>query len=114
MLVSRDGRWNGRQIVSTAWLRESTKSYSAVLGGNGYGYMWWLPFVAFPAWRRCRATIRWCWRTGPAAEFMLIDRTRDIVVVHRVDNSGLWYRRNAVDVGQVRRARRTHHRGGCA
>nr|WP_256734940.1 serine hydrolase [Variovorax sp. dw_954] len=99
LLVSRDGQWNGRQIVSTAWLRESTKSYSAVLGGNGYGYMWWLPFVAFPAWR-LPGNHPLVLADGAGGQFMLIDRTRDIVVVHRVDNSRLWYRRNAVDVGQ--------------
>ncbi|MEJ8856313.1 serine hydrolase [Variovorax robiniae] len=98
LLVSRDGQWNGRQIVSTAWLRESTKSYSGVSGGNGYGYMWWVPFTAFAAWRPASNPL--VLADGTGGQFMLVDRTREIVVVHRVDNSRLWFKRNAVDVGQ--------------
>ena len=46
-LVLRNGNWNGTQIVSEAWLRESTRAYSSgtyALGGynTSYGYLWWL------------------------------------------------------------------------
>ena len=49
-LVLRDGRWNGTQVVSSEWLRESTRTYSTnpfQLGGYGteYGYLWWLMAV---------------------------------------------------------------------
>lgn len=98
LLVSRDGQWGGRQIVSSAWLRESITSYSAVSGGNGYGYLWWVPYTAYPSWRL--STLQLAVADGTGGQFMLIDRTRDIVVVHRVDNSRLWYKRNAVDAGQ--------------
>ena len=98
LLVSRDGRWNGRQIVSPAWLRESTTSYSAAGGGNGYGYMWWIPYVAFPSWRLSANQL--VIADGFGGQFMLVDRVRDIVVVHRVNNSRLWYKRNTVDAGQ--------------
>lgn len=98
LLVSRDGQWNGRRIVSSAWLRESITSYSAVSGGNGYGYMWWVPYTAYPSWRL--SALQLAVADGNGGQFMLIDRTRDIVVVHRVDNSRLWYKRNAVDAGQ--------------
>ncbi len=98
LLVSRDGQWNDRQIVSPAWLRESTTSYSAAGGGNGYGYMWWIPHLAFPSWRL--SVNQLVFADGFGGQFMLIDRVRDIVVVHRVDNSRLWYKRNTVDAGQ--------------
>lgn len=98
LLVSRDGLWQGRQMVPSTWLRESTTSYSAVRGGNGYGYMWWLPFAAFPSWRAPGNQL--VLADGSGGQFMLIDRARDIVLVHRVDNSRLWFKRNAVDVGQ--------------
>ena len=98
LLVSRDGQWNDRQIVSPAWLRESTTSYSAAGGGNGYGYMWWIPHLAFSSWRL--SVNQLVFADGFGGQFMLIDRVRDIVVVHRVDNSRLWYKRNTVDAGQ--------------
>jgi CubicO group peptidase (beta-lactamase class C family) len=98
LLVSRDGQWKGRQMVPSAWLRESTTSYSAARGGNGYGYMWWLPFVAFAQWRLPGNQL--VLADGVGGQFMLIDRARDIVLVHRVDNSRLWFKRNAVDLGQ--------------
>jgi CubicO group peptidase (beta-lactamase class C family) len=39
------GEWNGKPLVSKAWLDESTRSwiFPTELGlGNGYGYQWWL------------------------------------------------------------------------
>jgi CubicO group peptidase (beta-lactamase class C family) len=38
------GRWNGRQIVSRAWVEASTRPHAAVPDGGGheYGYLWWL------------------------------------------------------------------------
>jgi CubicO group peptidase (beta-lactamase class C family) len=98
LLVSRDGQWNGHRIVSSAWLRESITSYSAVSGGNGYGYLWWVPYTAFPGWRL--SALQLAVADGTGGQFMLIDRVRDIVVVHRIDNARLWYRRNVVGAGQ--------------
>jgi CubicO group peptidase (beta-lactamase class C family) len=98
LLVSRNGRWRGRQIVSATWLRESTTPYSRVGGGTGYGYMWWMPYAAFPTWQQPGGQL--VLANGVGGQFMLMDRERDLVVVHRVDNSRLWFKRNAVDAGQ--------------
>lgn len=38
MLVLQDGRWNGRQIVSQAWVRAMTAPSSA----PWYGFYWWI------------------------------------------------------------------------
>ncbi len=41
-MVAQGGRWNGAQVISEAWIRESTRSHLATgqpLGG--YGYLWW-------------------------------------------------------------------------
>lgn len=36
------GRWDGRQIVPAAWIRDATTPYSFTKRGRqGYGYMWW-------------------------------------------------------------------------
>ena len=44
-LYLRRGSWNGRQLISESWVRESVASYSATGGRgwwSGYGYMWWV------------------------------------------------------------------------
>ena len=46
-LVLRNGNWNGTQVVSESWLRESTRAHTSgswPLGGysTSYGYLWWL------------------------------------------------------------------------
>lgn len=42
LLIAQRGRWGDKQIVSSAWIDEATKPYSATdRGGQGYGYLWW-------------------------------------------------------------------------
>jgi len=41
-LVLSSGRWNGRQIVSKAWIAESTAFKFKATDGQSYGYLWWL------------------------------------------------------------------------
>lgn len=40
-LVVEGGRWQGRELVSPAWIEESTRDHTS-LGGAPYGYLWWL------------------------------------------------------------------------
>ena len=48
LLFLNGGRWQGKQIISEQWVRESTKNYidaaqiPAWVQANGYGYQWWL------------------------------------------------------------------------
>ena len=38
-----DGIWNGRQIVSSSWINESTKEHSRCSQWKlSYGYLWWI------------------------------------------------------------------------
>jgi CubicO group peptidase (beta-lactamase class C family) len=47
-LFLNGGRWQGKQIVSEAWVRESTKDHAnpgqipEAAHATGYGYQWWL------------------------------------------------------------------------
>jgi CubicO group peptidase (beta-lactamase class C family) len=44
-LYLRQGKWQDKQLILAAWIRESTTAYSDVSTfGNygGYGYMWWV------------------------------------------------------------------------
>lgn len=42
-LMLQDGKWNGKQLVSKAWIRESTREHSRWEAMNlPYGYLWWI------------------------------------------------------------------------
>lgn len=43
ILFSQDGRWHGRQVISTSWVRTSLTEHSQV-DGTSYGYFWWRPW----------------------------------------------------------------------
>jgi CubicO group peptidase (beta-lactamase class C family) len=46
-LYLHGGRWNGSQIVSERWVRDSTRPHAEVDDSTDYGYLWWLKdFVA--------------------------------------------------------------------
>ena len=41
-IMLKNGKWNGRQIVSQKWIAESTRErVSNVFAGWSYGYQWW-------------------------------------------------------------------------
>ena len=45
-LYLKEGNWNGRQIVSSAWVRESTTEHSRWKKEDlPYGYLWWTKIV---------------------------------------------------------------------
>jgi Beta-lactamase len=40
-LYLKDGKWNGKEIVTKAWVNESTSTKISTGLGLGYGYFWW-------------------------------------------------------------------------
>lgn len=90
LLMARGGRWQDRQIVSTQWLTESTTSYSNVAPGLGYGYLWWVGRDNRAFGQRFPGPVFSA--RGNFGQFVLVDPSRDLVVVHRVDMSRLFKR----------------------
>jgi CubicO group peptidase (beta-lactamase class C family) len=41
-LVLQQGWWQGRQVVSRAWIETSTAEQTRIDDGKPYGYLWWL------------------------------------------------------------------------
>lgn len=43
-LFANKGRWQGRQIISSAWIEEATRAHARFgpMWTTGYGYQWWL------------------------------------------------------------------------
>jgi CubicO group peptidase (beta-lactamase class C family) len=50
-LYLHDGQWNGRQVVPSAWVRESTRRQITFPGqtDRGYAYLWWHTCARYPA-----------------------------------------------------------------
>ena len=41
-LYMNDGLWNGKRIISSQWIKESTRKHTIATGLPGYGYQWWI------------------------------------------------------------------------
>ncbi len=41
-LYLNEGQWDGQQIISKEWVRESTTKHVNVTSSYGYGYYWWV------------------------------------------------------------------------
>lgn len=84
LLMSRGGQWNGRQLVSRAWVDESTQMHSSTGPGSGYGYLWWVGLSERYA-SRVKFPGKVFLAAGNLGQFILVDPVRDIVVAHKVD-----------------------------
>ncbi len=76
LLMSMNGQWKDKQIISIDWIKESTKKYTKFVEGfpDGYGYMWWTRDETFYA-------------KGYWQQVLLIDPKRKIVIAHLVDKN---------------------------
>jgi CubicO group peptidase (beta-lactamase class C family) len=75
-LVLAGGHWNGRQIVSKAWIDASTTPQTKASINYSYGYLWWLGIAPFNG--------RWidCWAAlGRGGQSIRIVPELDLVVV---------------------------------
>ncbi len=76
LLYLSEGRWNGRQIVPAAWVRESTRAIADTGRRGGYGYMWWVDKDRYYA-------------SGAGGHRIYVFPKRDLVVVHQVPTGGV-------------------------
>jgi CubicO group peptidase (beta-lactamase class C family) len=44
LLYLKDGKWENKQVVPAAWVKESFEKHSVVQGVS-YGYLWWLKYL---------------------------------------------------------------------
>lgn len=80
------GKWNGKEVVPAAWVKESTALHVKATGeggtGNkdeGYGYLWWIPTEGrkSPEWAGSYAA------QGNYGQYIFSLPALDLVVVHR-------------------------------
>jgi CubicO group peptidase (beta-lactamase class C family) len=77
-MVLDGGRWKGKQVVSEAWIRASTRSYLRPgSGGEGYGYLWWLTEGPGPD----GAGVPVVFANGWGSQLILVCPTLELVVV---------------------------------
>lgn len=75
LLYLREGRWQGKQIISADWIHRSTKNYSILNPKHperGYGYLWWLDEGVFYA-------------SGTGGQRLFIIPKYNLLIVHRVN-----------------------------
>jgi CubicO group peptidase (beta-lactamase class C family) len=86
LVMLRGGKWNGREIIPAAWVKESTREYwkPAQLHGPfrdgpaGYGYLWWTPSSrTSPEWKDAFSA------NGNFGQYILVLPALDMVIVHR-------------------------------
>jgi len=90
LLYLHEGRWNGRQIIPSAWVRESTQSYSDAFPdqgrGYGYGYLWWIGFPDNNGAPLVKAPPGTFAAMGAEGQYAFVIPAHDLVVVHRINS----------------------------
>lgn len=78
LLFLREGFWNGKQIISKNWTKESTTPYSSTDDiGGGYAYLWWTSGES-------KDPVMYSAR-GVGAQIIAVIPKANIVIVQRVD-----------------------------
>lgn len=78
VMVGQNGKWDDQQVLSPAWIVESTRIYNSFPEGQSWGvyddysYLWWLEFD--------HQTI---WADGFGGQFLLIDPAHQITISQR-------------------------------
>ncbi len=85
LLISNNGRWEGRQLLSDKYIQDSVKPSKY---GPDYGYLWWLNSTK-KKWPNAPATSFAA--SGNGSNLLWIDREHDLVVVWR------WAKGDALD-----------------
>jgi CubicO group peptidase (beta-lactamase class C family) len=90
LLYLHDGRWNGRQIIPSAWVRESTRSYSDAFPdegrGYGYGYLWWIGFPDNNGAPMVKVPPGTFAAMGAEGQYAFVIPAYDLVIVHRINS----------------------------
>jgi CubicO group peptidase (beta-lactamase class C family) len=84
-LVLQHGSWNGREIVSRAWLDDSLRIRSPFPGGGGYAHLWWIDAGRFRTEGKvlpALESVHDVAATGAGEQLLLIVPQWNLVVVH--------------------------------
>lgn len=99
LLFLREGRWQKRQIVSSAWVRESTATHSEIWPDSGYGYMWWTG-TREGFYPNVKVKDHSYHASGWGGHKIFVLPYRNLVIVHRVNTD---WKGESVSSGQMGR-----------
>jgi len=88
LLMARNGKWNGKQLVPEAWIKQATTP-GGVANSPDYGYLWWLNSKGGG---RGQPTTSYQAR-GNGGHTLFIDPEHDLVAVLRWNSGGDFYQR---------------------
>ncbi|MBN1409328.1 MAG: serine hydrolase [Spirochaetales bacterium] len=73
-LYLRDGQWDGKQIIPSGWVKESSRAHVPVAESGTmnlhYGYQWWV-----------NPDLKYYFATGSGGQFLFCHPEKDLVVV---------------------------------
>ncbi|SHG40408.1 serine hydrolase [Massilia sp. CF038] len=79
-LVLQKGQWQGRQLVSSAWIAQATASHTAI-NDTPYGYLWWMREVTYQG-----RSIKVHYADGNGGQFIFVVPELDLVAVFTGEN----------------------------
>lgn len=74
VLYARFGSWQGRRVIDSAWVAQSTRAQAP--GAGGYGYQWWID-----SWTVNGRTISGYSAQGIGGQYVFVVPSLDLVVV---------------------------------
>ena len=87
----QDGRWQGKEVVSSKWLADSLRIRSPFPAGGGYAYLWWIDASGFRASDfklPAIDAVHDIAATGLGEQLLLIVPSLDLVFVHLTYGEG--------------------------
>ncbi|MEM1095664.1 MAG: serine hydrolase [Bacteroidota bacterium] len=112
-LVLQEGTWEDRQLISPAWIAESTKQHTTS-DGQRYGYLWWRYHIPYG-----NTTVEVVNATGNGGQNIFIVPAYDLVVVttagyYNSDKAGipheLMFRGILLAIPEIQEAVKQHQR----
>jgi CubicO group peptidase (beta-lactamase class C family) len=91
LLYMQAGHWNGKQIITEAWVKNSHTAQISRPDGGGYGYQFWTWTLSVN-----NASIPLAVAVGNGDQRIYFDHQNDLLIVITAGNYNLWtIRKNA-------------------
>lgn len=83
-LILNDGKWNGKQHIPAAFVKQATSMIHTNPAGSSYGYFWWSSTIQIEGKAMHCITGR-----GAGGQFIIVVKDLDLVIVTTSHNKGM-------------------------